>query len=69
MDSIDQAQEREEQMRAEAMAKAVKPGNAPSAWSCEDCLEAIPPARRLAVPGCTRCVSCQQMAETGRARR
>jgi len=26
---------------------------------CEDCDEPIPEARRQAVPGCTRCVTCQ----------
>jgi phage/conjugal plasmid C-4 type zinc finger TraR family protein len=26
---------------------------------CIDCGEEIPEARRLAVPGCTRCVECQ----------
>jgi phage/conjugal plasmid C-4 type zinc finger TraR family protein len=26
---------------------------------CEDCGDSIPRARRKAVPGCTRCVSCQ----------
>jgi len=27
---------------------------------CEECEEPIPEARRQAVPGCTRCVSCQE---------
>ncbi len=31
--------------------------------TCADCGEHIPPARRLAVPGCTRCVACQTEAE------
>lgn len=26
---------------------------------CEDCDESIPKARRLASPGCSRCVACQ----------
>lgn len=30
---------------------------------CEGCGEEIPDARRKAVPGCTRCVSCQTEAE------
>ena len=27
---------------------------------CEDCGEPIPEARRQAVPGCRRCVTCQK---------
>lgn len=30
---------------------------------CEDCEEAIPVARRLAVPGVSRCVRCQEEAD------
>lgn len=30
---------------------------------CEDCDEPIPVARRLAVPGVTRCVRCQEEAD------
>jgi phage/conjugal plasmid C-4 type zinc finger TraR family protein len=30
---------------------------------CEDCEAPIPPARRLAVPGVTRCVRCQEEAD------
>ncbi|MFO0608672.1 MAG: DksA/TraR family C4-type zinc finger protein [Polyangiales bacterium] len=30
---------------------------------CEDCGEPIPPARRLAVPGVSRCVRCQEEAD------
>lgn len=30
---------------------------------CEDCGEEIPEKRREAVPGCTRCVKCQEEAE------
>lgn len=32
---------------------------------CEDCGEPIPEARRQAVPGCTRCVRCQEKFERG----
>ena len=31
--------------------------------NCEDCGEAIPEARRLAVPGVRRCVACQSEAD------
>lgn len=33
---------------------------------CVDCLDAIPEARRKAVPGCKRCVSCQELLENWR---
>lgn len=37
-----------------------------SAEYCEDCGDGIPPARRLAAPGCTRCIDCQAMEELER---
>lgn len=37
-----------------------------SAEYCEDCGDDIPPARRLAAPGCTRCTDCQAMDELER---
>lgn len=36
-----------------------EPDLIPSALSCEDCDIAIPPDRREAQPGCTRCAQCQ----------
>ncbi|WP_123451407.1 TraR/DksA family transcriptional regulator [Pseudomonas fluorescens] len=30
---------------------------------CENCDSPIPEGRRLAVPGCTQCVSCQEVKE------
>ena len=30
---------------------------------CEECGEAIPPARRLALPGVRLCIACQQEAD------
>lgn len=30
---------------------------------CEDCGELIPPARREALPGVSRCVACQEVAD------
>lgn len=30
---------------------------------CEDCGEPIPEARRLAMPGCIRCIECQEIHE------
>ncbi|HGY9618054.1 TraR/DksA C4-type zinc finger protein [Pseudomonas putida] len=34
-----------------------------SAEECDACEEQIPPARRLAVPGCRFCVDCQGLLE------
>ena len=33
---------------------------------CEECAEAIPEGRRLAVPGVRRCVDCQEQADAAR---
>lgn len=64
MGSAETVLERQEEQRVLAMkAVGTPPGNAPAMWYCEDCLVAIPDARRLAVPGCTRCVECQERVE------
>lgn len=65
MDKADIAHEIEEAHRNAAMAAmpGIKPGNDVSRWFCEDCLQSIPHKRRVAVPGCTRCVECQGIAE------
>ena len=39
---------------------------AASAVFCEDCGDDIPAARRLAAPGCTRCIDCQALDELER---
>jgi len=46
---------------AEHFARSVAKGA--SRMECIDCEEEIPEARREAVPGCTRCVECQEGAE------
>lgn len=38
---------------------------APGNEDCEDCGEAIPAARRQALPSARRCVGCQQIFERG----
>jgi len=68
-DELDLASEREEQMRAGAILALQR--NRPAAYTisaeyCEDCGTAIPGARRLAVPGCQRCVDCQGIREVRR---
>lgn len=35
----------------------------PSLEECMDCGEVIPQARRLAVQGCLRCITCQAISE------
>ena len=37
-----------------------------SLTECEDCGDEIPHKRRIAVPGCTRCLECQQEFERGK---
>ena len=38
-------------------------GRGESLHECEDCGEAIPEARRQALPGVRRCVQCQEIAD------
>lgn len=35
-----------------------------SAFECDDCGNAIPAARRKAIPGVRRCVTCQQIIDS-----
>lgn len=37
--------------------------NSVSATHCEECGIEIPEARRIAVPGCTMCADCKEIAE------
>jgi len=59
-DEIDRAQERDEFFRSLALGNHKTEGiTGISAAECIDCGEPIPRARRMAVPGCCRCVDCQ----------
>lgn len=61
-DEIDRAQARDEELRADALAKwrGSRADSAGAARStCIHCGEPIPAARRLAVPGVRFCVECQ----------
>ena len=60
---IDQASELEEMLREQAIAAHRLNHNAVSATHCSDCGEDIPELRRVKVPGCQRCASCQQDEE------
>ncbi|MGU9827302.1 TraR/DksA family transcriptional regulator [Pseudomonas sp. LF242] len=63
----DLVQERLDQ--ALAARSALKPAIvAHSFMFCEGCETPIPLARRVAIPGCTQCVSCQTIDEARKAR-
>jgi phage/conjugal plasmid C-4 type zinc finger TraR family protein len=51
----------EQQRRAGLAGKTLADSN----WFCAVCDDAIPEARRLAVPGVQTCVSCQEDLERG----
>lgn len=62
-DIIDTAAEIEELQRNAALSAHRIDRNAVSAEHCEECGEDIPEPRRVNVPGCQRCASCQQDEE------
>lgn len=65
-DISDKASEAEEVFLQEALAKQRdRTSTGTGLTHCEDCGDAIPEARRQAVPGCTRCIICQEYHEHG----
>lgn len=62
-DIIDNASEVEELQRNAALSAHRIDRNAVLAERCEECGEDIPELRRVKVPGCRRCASCQQDEE------
>ncbi|MGE4293334.1 MAG: TraR/DksA family transcriptional regulator [Desulfovibrio sp.] len=68
-DLFDRAQELEALERKAALSQAgVRPGRGPE-WingvaCCRECGEPIPAARINALPGCERCVACQEAADS-----
>lgn len=63
-DEIDLAQEINDRLLGDAIAaqqRAMPRGE--SATHCEDCEAEIPEARRQAMPGCHRCITCQAELE------
>ncbi|KAF1071012.1 MAG: Protein TraR [Pseudomonas citronellolis] len=52
--------------RLESLLSARQREAEPSAMECIDCGDPIPSARRLAAPGCCRCLDCQAMDELER---
>ena len=62
-DFADDASAVEELQRNAALSAHRINHDAVSATHCEDCGEDIPELRRVKVPGCQRCASCQQDSE------
>ncbi|WP_044871992.1 TraR/DksA C4-type zinc finger protein [Pseudomonas sp. LFM046] len=69
VDLVDMANEVAELRLNEALERQRREGNvsAVSAEFCEDCDDAIPEPRRLALPGVQTCVECQGLREVRRA--
>lgn len=65
-DSMDRAQEREDEMRQDALAELARRADGQtsrhSAKYC-GCGEPVPEARRLALPGVQTCIDCQRDIE------
>jgi len=62
-DIIDQANELVAHRLQLAIQKHRIDQNAVSAEHCSECEEDIPEARRVAMPGCKTCASCQEVLE------
>ncbi|MEA3715888.1 TraR/DksA family transcriptional regulator [Enterobacter hormaechei] len=62
-DFADEASAVEELQRNAALSAHRINRDAVSATHCSDCGEDIPDLRRVKVPGCQRCASCQQDSE------
>ncbi len=71
VDQFDLAQELDAQFRDQALAlhrRAARTGTRASRENCIDCGEEIPLARRIAAPGCQRCIACATVEEKARSR-
>jgi phage/conjugal plasmid C-4 type zinc finger TraR family protein len=67
-DIFDRATELEELQREDALKRQrsrAEHGDI-SASECGDCGDQIPEERRLAAPGCTRCIDCERINEAKR---
>lgn len=62
-DTIDLAQQCEQEDRERAINNARRRITAPSRLFCEACEAPIPQARRIAIAGVTFCVTCQEVVE------
>lgn len=64
MDEIDIAQRNQERIDRENLRQYLdRIPRCEAAKECEDCGDNIPEKRREKVPGCTRCIRCQQLFE------
>ncbi len=64
MDQFDRAQELDARFRQQALLQhGGTRGATVSRLTCIDCEEPIPAARREAVPGCQRCIQCEEEIE------
>lgn len=65
MDIFDCAQEADAEFRRRAVERQRRVGRVTgvSLMECIDCGEPIPEKRRLACPGCERCIGCQAAKE------
>lgn len=65
-DPVERGQEREQEMRQDALAERARRAQTEagdSALVCVECEQEIPEARRLAVSGCQLCIECKRDAE------
>ncbi|MGB4227728.1 MAG: TraR/DksA C4-type zinc finger protein [Candidatus Dechloromonas phosphoritropha] len=66
-DEIDRAQDREEEMRSDALARMARRADCmaalPAAEFCAVCEDPIPAPRRSAVHGVQTCIECQRDLE------
>lgn len=65
-DDADRAQAQMEMEEGWRLAARRRGDPAEGPAECIDCGDPIPERRRKAVPGCKRCVSCQEMFENWR---
>lgn len=65
MDDIDRAQEREQELRDDALSHVRRKlrGKDQGAAKCRECGDRIPAARHKAMPGTELCVDCQTIEE------
>ena len=68
MDKVDRGNDYAAQMIDQQIAQRVR-FEGTSREHCIDCDEPIPPGRRKAIQGCTRCAPCQTEEDRWQARR
>ncbi|MGO2307131.1 MAG: TraR/DksA family transcriptional regulator [Providencia sp.] len=61
--NFDRASEYEALMREHQINAVIKRPIGVSAFECDECGNPIPESRRIASPGCIRCIDCQTVYE------